>query len=254
MLEVDGLSRHFGGVRALTDMHLTVNKGEIVGLIGPNGAGKSTLFNVVTGVYPASAGTVRLEGADITSLKPHLIARRGLIRSFQANVLFRERSVLWNVTVGCQLPAKFSLASTIFAPRLTARREAWAQNFALEIIDFVGLSAHAHHIASTLSYGHQRMLGLAIALAGQPSLLFLDEPASGMDAEQLQSMLALIERIRASGVTIVLIEHNMRAIFHLCDRIAVMAAGTKLAEGKPAEIRQNARVIAAYLGGGAISA
>ena len=252
MLEISTLSRHFGGVRALTDMDLQVNKGESVGLIGPNGAGKSTLFNVVTGVHTASSGRVRFEGNDITNLKPHVIARRGLVRSFQANVLFRERSVLWNVMMGCQLPAHFSLAGSIFNLPATLKKQALARRKAEEVIRFVGLDEHIGRQSSTLSYGHQRMLGVAIALAAEPRLLFLDEPASGMDVDQLKAMLALIRRVRDTGITIVLIEHNMRAIFKLCDRIAVMAAGTKIADGAPEAIRSNQHVIAAYLGGGAI--
>jgi len=253
MLEINSLSRHFGGVRALTDMDLQVSKGEIVGLIGPNGAGKSTLFNVVTGVHTASSGRVHFEGKDITNLKPHVIARRGLVRSFQANVLFRERSVLWNVMMGCQIPAGFSLAGSLLNVPATHRRQAWARRKAEEVIHFVGLDAHVGRQASTLSYGHQRMLGVAVALAAEPRLLFLDEPASGMDADQLKAMLDLIRRVRDTGITIVLIEHNMRAIFRLCDRIAVMAAGTKLADDVPEAIRNDQQVIAAYLGGGAIN-
>jgi branched-chain amino acid transport system ATP-binding protein len=254
MLEVSGVSRHFGGVRALTDMNLRVGKGEIVGLIGPNGAGKSTLFNVVSGVHSATSGSVLFDGQEITNLKPHVIARRGLVRSFQANVLFRERSVLWNVMLGCQLPAKFSLVGSMFNVTGTRRRETWARAKALDVIRFVGLENLTTLQASTLSYGHQRMLGVAIALAAEPKLLFLDEPASGMDADQLKAMLDLIQRVRDSGITIVLIEHNMRAIFKLCDRITVMAAGTKLADGTPEEVRTNPAVISAYLGGGAVSA
>ena len=254
MLEVSGLSRHFGGVRALTDMNLRVGTGEIVGLIGPNGAGKSTLFNVVSGVHTATSGRVVFNGQDITNLKPHVIARRGLVRSFQANVLFRERSVRWNVMLGCQLPVGFTLAGSIFNVAGTRRREDRARAKAEEVIRFVGLEKHVERQASTLSYGHQRMLGVAIALAAEPKLLFLDEPASGMDADQLKSMLDLIRRVRDTGITIVLIEHNMRAIFKLCDRITVMAAGTKLADGTPEEIRNDQNVISAYLGGGATSA
>lgn len=254
LLEVKGLSRHFGGIRAMDNMELRVEQGEIVGIIGPNGAGKSTFFSVVSGHQKATAGRVVFGGIDVTSWRPHRIARRGLIRGFQANVLFREHTVLWNVLVGCQIPVGFTLLGTLFNVTSTLAKQKQALEQAYEILDFVKMAEFSEQRASVLSYGHQRILSLAISLAARPRLLLLDEPTTGMDADQLETMLNLITKVRDSGVTILLVEHNMRAIFKLCDRIAVMRAGTKLADGTPAEIKSNQEVIGAYLGGGAVDA
>lgn len=253
LLEVSNLSRSFRGVRALSDMSLSVEAGEIVGLIGPNGAGKSTFFSVVAGSNPPDSGEVRFDGVNVSGLKPHAMARKGLVRSFQANVLFGEETVRWNVSLGCHLPAGYGLLGAMFSIGASAERSGRPSRLTDEILEFVGITHLQNLQASTLSYGHQRILGLAIALAASPRLLLLDEPASGMDAGQLAAVLSLIRRIRQRGVTIVLIEHNMRTIFELCDRIIVMSAGTKLAEGAPDEIRRNESVIAAYLGGGAVA-
>jgi branched-chain amino acid transport system permease protein len=249
LLEVDQVTVSFGGLTALKEVSLAVNRGEIVGLIGPNGAGKTTLFNAVTGLYRAASGTVRLEGRDIGRVAAHERTRLGLARTFQNPELFRTLTVLENVLVGAhtmQWPGL--LASTLGTP-LTRAAEAAHRARARELAAFAGLAQWIDRRAESLSFGHQRMLEIARALAAEPKLLLLDEPAAGLTSAEAEFLMDLIRRIRAElGVSVLLIAHTMRVVMGLSDRIVVLDHGERIAEGSPAEVRANADVIRAYLG------
>ncbi len=242
------VTKHFGGLAAVSDLSLGVQEGEIVGLIGPNGAGKTTVFNLVSGVYSLSHGAVKFKNEDITTLKPHVVAKKGLVRTFQANVLFKDFSVLENVLVGCQLQVETGIFMDLFNFRSVRKKRENVLRIAEECIDFVGLKGLNNEIASNLAHGHQRMLGIGIALASHPQMIMLDEPVSGMNNEEKSAMMALIRKIRDRGITVLLVEHDMRVVMGLCDRIAVLNFGHKIAEGVPEEIQNNESVIEAYLG------
>ena len=249
LLAVERLTVRFGGLTALKDVSLAVRRDEIVGLIGPNGAGKTTLFNAVTGLYRAAGGAVRLEGHDLGRLAAHERTRLGLARTFQSPELFRELTVLENVLVGAhtgQWPGL--LASTLGTPR-TRRAEAAQRERARALAAFTGLAQWVDRRAEGLSFGHQRMLEIARALAAQPKLLLLDEPAAGLTSAEAEFLMALIRRIRSElGVAVLLIGHTMRVVMGLSDRIVVLDHGERIAEGSPADVRTNADVIRAYLG------
>ncbi len=246
LLEVQGLTRRFGGLTAVDDLSFAVEAGEIRGLIGPNGAGKTTTFNVISGFYPPSDGRVIYGGRDISGMKTSAIAELGLIRTFQATTLFQEFTVRENVLVGCHLQARAGLFATL-AGRQRAR-EAAAEAKAREVLDFFGLAARASEPTSNLPHGLQRALGLAVALAAGPKLLLLDEPFTGMNPEETGHMMDLVRRVRDEGVTLLLVEHDMQAVMGLCDKITVLNFGRLLTEGAPAEIRTHPDVIEAYLG------
>lgn len=246
LLEVRGLSRSFGGLAAVRDLSFSVEEGEIHGLIGPNGAGKTTTFNVVSGFYAPSAGEVLFKRRRISGLRPSRIAARGVVRTFQATTLFQEFTVFENVLVGRHLRARAGPLSALFGAGRRAEREAAAR--AEAILAFMGLADRRDETAVNLPHGHQRALGIAVALAAEPALMLLDEPFTGMNPEETRRMMALVERVRGQGVTILLVEHDMQAVMGLCERITVLSFGELLAQGTPAEIRADPAVVEAYLG------
>jgi branched-chain amino acid transport system ATP-binding protein len=248
MLEIRGLTKHFGGVAAVNRLDMTVNQGEIVGIIGPNGAGKTTLFNLITGFLKPTKGEVLLDGEDITGQKPHSIAEKGIVRTFQAASLFPDFTVLQNVTAACHLKPKVGLWEAVLHTSSHRKKREYALSRAKEILKFTGLDTQGDKIAGGLSSGWRRTLSVAIALAANPRLLLLDEPVTTLDPERVAFIMNLIAKVRASGVTVMVIEHNMRAIMDCCDRIVVLAFGKKIAEGSPEEVGQNQHVIDAYLG------
>jgi branched-chain amino acid transport system ATP-binding protein len=251
MLEVRGLTKRFGGLAAVELVDFKVGQGEIVGLIGPNGAGKTTVFNVITGVLRPTAGLVLFKEEDVTGCSSHGIARKGIARSFQLTSVFGKLSVIDNVRVASYLNPQLRFWQAVFHTSGNGKKEAQTREKAMEILKLVGLEEYRDRQARSLPHGHRRMLGMAVGLAAEPELLLLDEPLTGMNAGEAEDAVGVMTRIREeSGQTILLIEHNMRAVMGLCHRLVVMNFGKKIAEGTPQEIRENDDVIAAYLGAG----
>lgn len=246
IIQVRGLTQRFGGLTALNDVSFAVDSGEIRGLIGPNGAGKSTMFKIIAGFYRPTRGEILYRDQNIVGRKPSDIAELGVVRTFQETTLFKEMTVFDNALIGCHLRARSNLFAALFGA--DRKRQTQAREHALEILEFMGLSDRRDQLARNLPLGSQRALALAIALAAQPKVLLMDEPFAGMNAEETNRMMALTRKVRDSGVTIILVEHDMRAVMGLCDSLTVLSFGRLLAEGTPEQIRGNDKVIEAYLG------
>jgi branched-chain amino acid transport system ATP-binding protein len=249
MLELDGLSRNFGGLAAVNKLDMVVEEGEIVGLIGPNGAGKSTVLNLVDGTLRVSGGKIIFRGENITRLPPHRRANRGMARVFQKNALFKSMTVLENVLAGSYLHASHGPYTVYLRSLGHVRRQREIMSRSLDLLEFVGLRDKADEMATSLPHGSQRELCVAVALASGPSLLLLDEPLTGMNAEETASMIRIVKGLNATrGTTTIVVEHNMRAVLGLCARSVVLNYGQKLAEGTPRECVADPAVIEAYLG------
>ncbi|MBP1728052.1 MAG: amino acid/amide transporter ATP-binding protein 1, family [Deltaproteobacteria bacterium] len=250
MLEVRSLTQRFGGITALEDISFAVAKGDITGIIGPNGAGKTTLFNIVTGLYTQTAGAVLLNGKDISNLPPERLAPLGLVRTFQNIELFGTMTVLENVMLGLHTRSSSGILACMAKMPWHLREERLIRKQAYEWLDFCGISTLAEQKASNLPFGRGRFLEIARAMAVNPSIMLMDEPAAGLNNRETGELAALIRKIRAAGVTVVLVEHDMELVMDICDRIIVLNLGRKLAEGTPREIQENPAVISAYLGEG----
>ena len=248
LLEIEGLGITFGGLRAVNDVSFSVNPGEIVSVIGPNGAGKTTLFNMISGVYMPGAGKVRLNGEDVTGMSPHLLARRGMSRTFQNLQIFQQMSVLENAIAGYHLQESGSVLADLLNLPSSRRRAAEAREGAMKLLARVDLDRAAEREAGNLSYGSLKRLEIARALALSPKVLLLDEPAAGCNAVETEEIDHLIAEVAASGVAILLVEHDMKMVMRISNNIVVLDHGEKIAQGDPATVSRNPAVIAAYLG------
>ena len=248
ILRIENVTKTFGGLLALKDLSMSVGEGETLVVIGPNGAGKTTLFNVICGIYKPVRGNIVFNGESLVGLKPHEVASKGVLRTFQANSLFRKESVLNNVTFGAHLWRKAGSLGWFFNSRSAREQERSIRQEAEEILGYTGLDGLRGELAMNLAHGQQRVLGVAVALAAQPRLLLLDEPLTGMNPSEKAEMVAILRGLKQRGLTLILIEHDMTTVMSLNERIVVLNYGQKIAEGWPAEIQSNREVTKAYLG------
>ncbi len=248
LLELKEVSRKFGGLKAVDNVSFNVEDDEILGIIGPNGAGKTTLFNLLSGFLKLSHGEIIYQGKSIKGLKPYAIAKKGIVRTFQQNNLYQGETVLSNVMLACRLQDRVGFWGTLFNLYSYRREEEEKKKRAMEIISLIGLQNNMNNLAGALSHGQARLLGIAMALACNPTVLLLDEPASGLGLEEMHMLMNRIREIKEKGITVVLVEHEMRMVMKLCDRLIVLNFGRKTAQGTPEEIKGNKEVIEAYLG------
>ncbi len=248
LLQVENLTKRFGGILAVNGLDFSLEKGEILGLIGPNGAGKTTVFNMISGAFSPTEGEIYFNGRRITGLKPDRIARLGAVRTFQLTNVFHEMTVLQNVTLGTHHNSGMGFFQFLLPSSKNSPKEDLGKEKALQVIDFMGLNEQTCMLAGSLPHGQQRRLEMAIALAAEPDLLLLDEPLQGMNQDEVREMLTKINKIRAKGTSILIVEHNMKAVTNVCDRVVVLDFGRKLDEGVPGTVMKNSQVIEAYLG------